>query len=232
MEDCGCSTGAPPGWNQKWRSPLRRGLDGLRDGLGEIFDKEGPAILADPWKARDEYIEVIEGRSSADAAAFVRDRAAGDISDSDIARGVSLLEAQRNALLMFTSCGWFFNDISGIETAQLMRYAARAVELADGDEKDKLEQALLSELEKAASNIPALGTGADIYGRERISASVSGDFLAGQFVLTRHLKCPGASPESFGYEFEVAEEDSTEFGGETVRTGLFTMVSPLSLIHI
>jgi alpha-amylase/alpha-mannosidase (GH57 family) len=229
MEDCGCSTGAPAGWNQKWRSPLRKGLDGLRDGLDGMFEKDGAAILADPWKARDEYIEVIEERSSTEAAAFVRDRAAGDPSESDIARGVSLLEAQRNALLMFTSCGWFFNDISGIETTQLMGYAARAIELADGDQREALESALLSELEKAASNVPALGTGADIYRRERTSASVSGDFLAGQFVLTRHLKCPGASPESFGYEFEAVEEDSAEFGDELVRTGLFSMVSPYSL---
>ena len=228
-ENCGCSTGAPEGWNQEWRSPLRKGLDKLRDELTARFEKEGGRILADPWKARNEYIEIIENRSSTAAAGFVRDRASVELQDPEIARGVSLLEAQRNALLMFTSCGWFFNDISGIETTQLMKYAARAAELADADEPDRLESILLGELEKAVSNIETHGTGADLYMQEKRYSAVDGGFLAGQFVLTRHLECPDASPESFGYEFEVLGEDSIEFDDESIRTGLFEMTSPYSL---
>ncbi len=229
QKNCGCSTGAPEGWNQEWRSPLRVGLDKLRDEIGARFSKEGAAILSDPWKARDEYIELIDNRSSEAAAEFVRGRAAGDLDDIGIAKGVSLLEAQRNALLMYTSCGWFFNDISGIETTQLMKYAARAAELAGGDDSEKLESILLDELSKAKSNIEAYGTGAELYRQEKKYSAVSGGFLAGQFVLTRHLDCPGASPETFGYEFEVVEEDQIEFDDESIRTGLFGMTSPFSL---
>lgn len=228
-ENCGCSTGAPEGWNQEWRSPLRKGLDELRDALAARFGEEGGGILADPWKARDEYIEIIENRSSEAAAGFVREREARELPDGDVARGVSLLEAQRNALLMYTSCGWFFNDISGIETTQLMKYAARAAELTGGNDAEKLESILLAELEKAVSNVETSGTGADLYRQEKKYSSVDGSFLAGQFVLTKHLECPDASPEAFGYEFEMVEEDSTEFDDESIRTGLFGMTSPFSL---
>jgi len=228
-EDCGCSTGAPEGWNQEWRSPLRKGLDNLRNELAARFEKEGVRILVDPWKARDDYIEIIEKRSSGAAARFVRDRALVESGDDDIARGVSLLEAQRNSQLMFTSCGWFFNDISGIETTQLMKYAARALELAGGKDREKLESLLLAELEKAVSNVGKYGTGADLYMQEKKYSSVDAGFLAGQFVLARHLECPGASPEIFGYEFVVIEEDSIEFDDESIRMGQFQMTSPYSL---
>ena len=228
-KNCGCSTGAPEDWSQEWRSPLRKGLDDLRDELSSQFEKEGGGILDDPWKARDEYIEIIENRSSAAAAGFVRDRAAKELKDGDVARGVSLLEAQRNALLMYTSCGWFFGDISGIETTQLMKYAARAAELAGGNDSEKLESILLTELEKASSNVETHGSGADLYRQEKKYSSVDGGFLAGQFVLKKHLECPEASPEAFGYEFEILEEDSIELDDESIRTGLFGMISPFSL---
>ncbi len=229
QKNCGCSTDAPGGWNQEWRSPLRKGLDGLRDEIGARFEKEGAAILADPWKARNDYIELIDHRSSETAAAFVRDRASGELDDPAIARGVSLLEAQRNAMLMYTSCGWFFNDISGIETIQLMKYAARAAELAGNGDREKLESIILTELEKAESNIKMHGTGADLYRQEKKYSAVSDGFLAGQYVLTTHLDCPEATPDHFGYEFDIIENGGIEFDDESIRTGLFRMTSPFSM---
>ena len=228
-ENCGCSTGAPEGWTQEWRSPLRKGLDNLRDEIAARFEKEGAAVLADPWKARNDYIELMDHRSSEAAAAFVRDRAAGELDDPAIARGVSLLEAQRNAMLMYTSCGWFFNDISGIETTQLMKYAARAAELAGNGDRKKLESLILTELEKAESNIKMHGTGADLYRREKKYSAINDGFLAGQYVLTTHLGCPEATPDRFGYEFEVIENGGIEFDDESIRTGFFRMTSPFSM---
>lgn len=226
QENCGCSTGAPEGWNQEWRAPLRKGLDELRDALATQFEKKGGGILAHPWKTRNDYIEIINNRSSEAAAAFVRAHASGELTGPDIAEGVSLLEAQRNALLMFTSCGWFFNDISGIETTQLMKYAARAIELAG---EDSLEPALLTELGKAESNIESHGTGADLYRQEKKYSSVDEGFLAGQYVLTTHLCCSEATPDKFGYEFEVIENGGIEFDDESIRTGLFRMTSPFTM---
>ncbi len=229
QENCGCSTGAPEGWNQEWRSPLRKGLDDLRDEIGARFVKEGSSVLADPWKARNDYIEIMDNRSAEAAAAFVREKAAKKLEDSDVALGVSLLEAQRNALLMYTSCGWFFNDISGIETTQLMKYAARAAELAGGDDPESLEAIVIDELEKAKSNLKSHGTGADLYRQEKKYSSVNDGFLAGQYVLTTHLGCPEATPDKFGYEFEVIEQGGIEFDDESIRTGLFRMTSPFSM---
>jgi hypothetical protein len=171
----------------------------------------------------------MDNRSSSAAARFVRDRAAGEISDAAAGRGVALLEAQRNALLMYTSCGWFFNDISGIETTQLMRYAARAAELAGGDDSTKFESILLDELEKADSNIKSRGTGADLYRQEKKYSAIDEEFLAGQYVLSIHLGCPEACPDVFGYEFEVIEGGGIEFDDESIRTGLFRMTSPFSM---
>jgi hypothetical protein len=109
-----------------------------------------------------------------------------------------------------------------------MKYAARAASLA-GTEEERLENLLLAELEKARSNIEACGTGADLYRKAKMYASSTAPFLAGQFVLSSHLDCPGASPEKFGYEFEVIEEDWIEFEDESIRTGLFSMSSPFTL---
>ena len=110
-----------------------------------------------------------------------------------------------------------------------MKYAARAAELAGGKDSEKLESILLTELEKAASNIETHGTGAELYRQEKKYSSVDGGFLAGQFVLNRNLECPEASPEAFGYEFEMLEENSIELDDESIRTGLFGMISPFSL---
>jgi alpha-amylase/alpha-mannosidase (GH57 family) len=228
-ENCGCSTGAPDDWTQQWRAPLRKGLDKLRDALAELFEKEAAAVFDDPWKARDDFIDVIENRSTDTSKVFWVGRGPKHVRASDLVRGFSLLEAQRNSMLMYTSCGWFFNDISGIETTQLMKYAARAAELGDGGDPAGLESLLLSEIEDTPSNKARHGTGGDLYRQAKKYSAVDLAFLAGQYVLARHLDCPGASPESFGYEFEECEEDEIDFDGESVRCGLILLNSPYTL---
>src|SRR3989440_13056933 len=90
-----------------------------------------------------------------------------DVCSSDLDRTAEqrareLLELERNALRMFTSCGWFFDDIAGIETIQILRYAARAIELAGAD-APRLEAGVLERLARAHSNEPGEGTGRDVY---------------------------------------------------------------------
>jgi alpha-amylase/alpha-mannosidase (GH57 family) len=159
--DCGDSTGGKPGWNQKWRKPLREALDALRDGLSVEYEKAARESLKEPWLARDDYIDVILGRSDEALDAFLKKHSKWD---ADAVRILKLLELQRHCMLMYTSCGWFFSDISGIETVQILQYAGRAVQLAEELFGDGTERRFLEKLKEAKSNIPSKATGVDIYG--------------------------------------------------------------------
>jgi alpha-amylase/alpha-mannosidase (GH57 family) len=160
-EDCGCHTGGEEGWSQAWREPLRRGLDIVKRAADEGFERVGERLLIDPWAARDAYVEVVIGARRWDW--FWPRWARGSPGDGDREQARVLFEVQRNALAMFTSCAWFFSDISGIETVQIMRYAARTLELLEALGEPAPTDAFLAELEQAKSNIPAFGTGADIF---------------------------------------------------------------------
>lgn len=159
--DCGCNTGAGPGWNQQWRQPLREALDWLRDQCIGIFESIGKQFLRDPWTARDAYIDVVLDRSGEVVDSFLTTHALGSHVTA-----LELLEMQRNAMLMYTSCGWFFNDISGIESVQVLQYAARAVQLAERVSGRTLEPGLLERLAPAHSNLPKYGDARQIYERE------------------------------------------------------------------
>lgn len=162
-EDCGCSTGGHPGWNQKWRKPLREALDYLRDELVTIFEKEGPKYLKNPWDARNRYINVILDRNELTIKKFQKENFVKDLSEEQKVRAMELVEMQRQAMLMYTSCGWFFSEISGIETTQIMKYAARAMQLAQNFSKKDLEKHFLELLSEAKSNFSEFGTGKDIF---------------------------------------------------------------------
>jgi len=154
--DCGCNTGGT-GWHQRWRAPLRQALDTLRAKLDTIFEREGGKYFTDPWSARDAYIEVLLDESKGNA--FVRQHCTQGLSNNEIRRALELLEMERFGMLMYTSCAWFFDELSGIEPTQNLRYAARAIELARLFTDEDLERALVSELEKAESNLPKFGNG-------------------------------------------------------------------------
>ncbi len=165
-DDCGCSTGGHPGWNQKWRKPLRNALDYLRDELIKVYEKEGPKYFnTDVWEVRNNYIDVILSRTESNIKKFQNKYFLPDLNDEEKVRGMKLLEIQRQALLMYTSCGWFFAEISGIETVQIMKYAARAMQLAAYFTKQNFEKRFLEILNDAKSNIQEYGTGKDIYER-------------------------------------------------------------------
>ncbi len=165
-EDCGCSTGGQAGWNQKWRKPLRNALDFLRDKLALLFEREGVKYYSkDVWEVRNKYIDVVLLRNAKTIKNFQKEYFLPELSEEDRVRGMELLEIQRQAMLMYTSCGWFFNELSGIETVQIMKYAARAMQLAANFTTEEFEQTFLDILAEAKSNIPEMGTGKDIYER-------------------------------------------------------------------
>jgi alpha-amylase/alpha-mannosidase (GH57 family) len=159
-EDCGCNSGGKPNWNQRWRKPLRESLDWLRDELGKIFEREASKVLKDPWKAREDYINIILERSDDNIRKFLKEHCLRDVEQNHVLR---LMEVQRHAMLMYTSCGWFFDEISGIETTQIMQYACRAIQLVSQISETHLEEDFLRRLEAAPSNVPSLENGAQIY---------------------------------------------------------------------
>ncbi|MBI2413133.1 MAG: DUF3536 domain-containing protein [Deltaproteobacteria bacterium] len=159
-DDCGCNSGTRGGWNQQWRKPLREALDWLRDSLSPVYEEEGAKYLKDPWGARDAYIGVILDRSRESVDAFFGSHASRELSEPERIEAIKLLEMQRNALLMYTSCGWFFDEVSGIETVQVMQYAARAIQLAEEARGVALENEFMKRLESAPSNVYANGRSA------------------------------------------------------------------------
>ena len=195
-EDCGCSTGGHPGWNQKWREPLRNALDYLRDELAKVFEAEGPKYFNDnPWAIRNKYIDVILDRNYVTIRKFQKENFKPDLTEEQKVKGMELLEIQRQAMLMYTSCGWFFSEISGIETVQIMKYAARAMQLAARFTNEDFETHFKDILSQAKSNIAEFGTGKDIYER----------FVKPSVVTAKQIACLWAI-SSLYQDFEDEED--------------------------
>jgi alpha-amylase/alpha-mannosidase (GH57 family) len=161
--DCGCRPGVNPGWNQRWRAPLREAMDQLKNSLSSIYEKETADYFRDPWAARDDYIEVILDRSAQNLERFFTKHANRKLSNQEKVRALKLLEMQRHAMLMHTSCGWFFDDISELSPVQIMLYAARAIQLAKETSGANLEPSFIETLGRAPSNISDFKDGAGVY---------------------------------------------------------------------
>lgn len=151
--DCGCNSGEKPGWQQKWREPLRNSMDWLRDQLALLYEKEASKYFDDSWEARNNYIRVVNDRSEGNVDNFFRENSSSELSHEQKKQALKLLEMQRNNLLMYTSCGWFFDEVSGIETVQVIQYAARSIQLAQEISDSEFEKHFLHMLEKAPSNV-------------------------------------------------------------------------------
>jgi alpha-amylase/alpha-mannosidase (GH57 family) len=164
IRDCGCHTGGEPGWNQAWRGPLRAALDFLRDDAAVYFEATRGELFTDPWLARDDSVSLVldEFKSREE---FLRLHAPRELPRQQQQRALGFLEVQRNALLMYTSCGWFFSDISGIEPIQILKYAGRALDLMNQLGLPSPRERFLEILAEAKSNRSELGNGADVFRR-------------------------------------------------------------------
>ncbi|HEY1901001.1 MAG TPA: DUF3536 domain-containing protein [Terracidiphilus sp.] len=197
--NCGCNGGRP--FNQLWRAPLREALDELRDALALLTEREGGKLFKDVWAARDAYIDVVLDRSVERTAQFFEAHQDHELSEAERVRALELMEMQRHTQLMYTSCGWFFDDISGIETVQIIAYAARVLQLAKellGEQASGLEPAFLARLAEAKSNIPGAGDGAQIYkasvatmelGLEQVAAHYAISSMFSSFAEETDLFC-------------------------------------------
>jgi len=151
--DCGCNTGGNHGWTQSWRKELRESLDWLRDEIIPIYEKEAGKLLRDPWSARNDFIAVLLDRNDAVVDKFLKKHQKHKLTREDKVQAMRLLEMQRNAVLMFSSCGWFFDEISGLETNQILQYACRVLYYAKQVGGVDLNGGFVHRLSKAKSNV-------------------------------------------------------------------------------
>lgn len=205
--DCGCSAGATGGWNQKWRWSLRQALDYLRDKLAVIFADLGRNYFLDPWLARDNYIRVLNDRSEASLHEFWRINCFTHLSPQEKSLCLKLLEMQSNAMRMYTSCGWFFADISGIETVQILKYAARAIDLAADFCDEPVEADFLEILKGAHSNIKQMGNGRDIYNSYVVASKVSFQRIAAIYAINSFSADEAELRDTSLYMYRIMSED-------------------------
>jgi alpha-amylase/alpha-mannosidase (GH57 family) len=227
--NCGCNSGMHPQWNQQWRAPLRGALDWLRANLIQIYEEHMTAFTDDTGKIRDAYIEVVLDRSIENIDRFLSANCKRQLSKEEKMKALKLLEMQRHAMLMYTSCGWFFDEISGIETVQVISYAARALQLAKQISGIALEESFVKLLEMSSSNIPAFINGAHIYDLF-VKPSVIDLFLVGVHYAVSSLFVSHEETSSISH-FTIQKEryEKMEAGKQELVIGKIFMRSQVTL---
>jgi alpha-amylase/alpha-mannosidase (GH57 family) len=228
--DCGCSSGRP-GWNQKWRAPLREALDSLRDAVAPLVHEAAIRLFKDPDTARNHYINVVLDRSKASRDAFFRDHANYDFNEEERTRALMLMELERHAMLMYTSCGWFFDDISGIETVQVIAYAGRVLQLAAelfGKRAAALEKKFADRLAAAKSNLPDQQDGAAVYNRYVRSMQVGLEQVAAHYAISSIFTSYPDEAEIFCYSVRRLAWDSVVSGRVRLAVGQALICSKIT----
>jgi alpha-amylase/alpha-mannosidase (GH57 family) len=217
--DCGCNTGGHPEWNQAWRQPLRDALDDLRDRVAGIYEEGCRGLLRDPWAARNEYAGVVLDRSPDNVRAFFERYAEGERSPEADVRRLKLLELQRHAILMYTSCGWFFDEISGMETIQVIEYAGRALQLASELSGQDVETPFLERLQAAKSNVPEHQDGKRVYEKWVRPAMLDLERVGAHFALSSLFEDYADQVRIYCYEAERLQEEKLSSGRMTLALG-------------
>jgi alpha-amylase/alpha-mannosidase (GH57 family) len=225
--DCGCHTGGGPGWHQRWREPLRSALDWLTDEVTPRFEACAAPLMADPWAARDDYIDVMLDRRR-NTIPFLARHARSKLTQPEVVTVLELMELQRHAMLMYTSCGWFFNDVSGIETVQVLQYAGRVVQLARKLFGVELEEEFLSRLERVESNVPDMVNGRHIYQQSVLPARVDLLSVAAHYAVSSLFD--GTRPERriYCYEVELQQGDRRQSGETVLLVGRANVTSEIT----
>jgi len=227
--DCGCNSGRK-GWHQRWRAPLREAMDWLRDVVDPLFEARASTLLKDPWAARDDYIEVILDRSPASVAGYFARHQLRPLSAPQAIETIKLLELQRHRLLMYTSCGWFFDEISGIETVQVLKYAARVVQLAGelGGGSD-LEAAFMARLAAAPSNLPELGAGDAVYRRYVLPTVVDLRRVIAHYAIAAPYQSYGEEAKVYAYSVARREWQRESSGDSSLTVSHVRVISDVTM---
>ncbi|HET9476191.1 MAG TPA: DUF3536 domain-containing protein, partial [Dehalococcoidia bacterium] len=225
---CGCSTGNNPDWNQSWRGPLRDALDWLRDQTASLYEEHAGGLLRDPWAARDAYIDVILDRRGNEPA-FFEAHAPRRLNNGETTSALKLLELQRHALLMYTSCGWFFDDISGIEAVQVIAYAGRVIQLAREISGCDLEPEFLSRMELARSNVPEHADGHQIYDKFVRPAVVGLAEVTAHFAVSSLFEPYQKQERVYCYTAETEDYRTSQAGVARLAAGRILLTSEITL---
>jgi len=214
MANCGCNSGGHAGWHQDWRAPLRQALDWLRNQLAPLYEKNGASLFKDPWDARNDYIDVILDRSPENVEKFFEEHGNHPLNDVEKIAALKLVEMQRHAMLMYTSCGWFFDELSGIETVQVIQYAGRALQLARDVFEQDLEPGFLDLLQHARSNIPEHQNGRLIYEKFVRPAMLNWEIVIAHYAMSSLFEAYEQQTHIYIYDFE-SEERQVHVAGKT-----------------
>jgi alpha-amylase/alpha-mannosidase (GH57 family) len=218
MTDCGCNSGGRAGWNQGWRAPLRQSLDWLRDEIAPLFEAKAREYFRDPWNARNDYISVVLNRSPNIRNDYFAKHASRQLDDAEKITALKLMELQRHAMLMYTSCGWFFDEISGIESVQVVQYAARALQLAREVLDKDLEPGFLERFDAARSNIPNNEGGRRIYEKYVKPAMVDWPKAAAHYAISSIFR--QYEPRTRIFSFTVEDESRNLFTSGKTRLAI------------
>ncbi|MFP3868274.1 MAG: DUF3536 domain-containing protein [Desulfobacteraceae bacterium] len=227
--DCGCCSGGHPGWSQAWRAPLRAALDWLCNELAVLYETRGSQYLRDPWEARNQYISVILDRSLDNLDDFLHQHQKYPLKYFERRDTLKLLEMQRHALLMYTSCAWFFDEISGQETVQNLKYAARALQLARSFTGENLEEEFLRRLSWAPSNIPDFSNGAGVYRRLVIPALVDLRRIIAQYAISSIFEERPEKNQIYCFELEHRDYRQETYGGTALAVGRVMVTSQITM---
>jgi len=216
--DCSCSTGGLHNWNQKWRAPLRESFNYLKHEINAMYDKKLKLHVRDLKKLRNDYIDVI--LNTENKAAFVKKHVKSPKKSFNKSTMFKLLEAQHNAQLMYTSCAWFFADVSGIEPVQNMKYAAKIIEILDEFTDKDTEAEFLKILDKANSNIQEQGSGKDCYERYVKTSIYQPEMIIGNYAIETFVLNEVTDRKIFHYKLHTVLHEKKHDGSSPVYKGM------------
>jgi alpha-amylase/alpha-mannosidase (GH57 family) len=225
--NCGCNSGRL-GWNQEWRKPLREALDWLRDTINPAFEQLASTLLRDAWAARDGYIDVVLERTPEARQRFGEEHFLRELSHDEEIIVWKLMELQRHAMLMYTSCGWFFDELSGIETVQVIQYAGRVVQLAEQLFGDCFEEHFLEKLALAKSNLTEYGDGAKIYKRYVKTSMVDLEKVGAHYSISSLFAPYGERTDIFSYSVKRLDYHTGDAGRLRMALGQARFTSKIT----
>jgi alpha-amylase/alpha-mannosidase (GH57 family) len=226
--NCGCNSGTPSPGQQQWRRPLREAFDWLRDDLVADFERHAKMLFKNPWSARDHYISAVLDRAPENVANFLSKHSRHRPSGDEQVRALRLLELQRHLMLMYTSCGWFFDEPTGPETIQVLQYASRAVQLSEQLFGGDREAQFLQRLESVHSNIPEFGNGRQIYEHFVRPAMLDLPGVAAHYAISSFFEGYKPSDSIYAYEARLREVAHFEHPQLTLATGTVQIESRIT----